>query len=247
MKILHPVLGLALAVLVVVPARAADWGNLYGYVDWTTDYRFIGASESNRHATVQGGLHWAAPENFYAGVFVSGIDFLDYRKTSYEVDVYAGRHFHFDGNDLNVELLYADYPDTEGHPSYAPPGTIYPTYNFFEAMAELKHKFGAFELGAKIMVEPKPDSHGGMQEAASASASYAITDWLTASAQVGHQWMARGPGGTFGDVGLTATWHLQWVFDLRYYATDISTADCYGQNWCKPAVVAKITYQFQVL
>jgi hypothetical protein len=46
---------------------------------------------------------------------------------------------------------------------------------------------------------------------------------------------------------VTATWRQQWVFDVRYYGTDISVANCYGMTWCQPAIVAKITYQFAVL
>ena len=79
------------------------------------------------------------------------------------------------------------------------------------------------------------------------SASYAVTDWLSASAHATHIWQDRGPHGLTGDIGLTATWRQQWVFDLRYYATDIRRADCYGTNWCGPALVAKVTYQFMVL
>ena len=124
-------------------ARASDWGHLYGYVDWTSDYRFYGASSSNRQPTVQGGLHWAAAGQLYAGVFVTGVRFNDFRNTSYETDFYVGRHFIFDSNDLNLELLYGAFPDTAGHPSYAAPGVIFPSYNFFEAAAEMTHTFGA--------------------------------------------------------------------------------------------------------
>src|SRR5690348_9037125 len=94
---------LAIAAMTAGTARAKDWGHLYGYVDWTSDYRFYGLSESNRQPTEQGGLHWAAPDNFYAGIFVSGVNFRDYRGTSYEVDFYAGKHIYFDANDLNIE------------------------------------------------------------------------------------------------------------------------------------------------
>src|SRR5215469_2551266 len=76
--------------LAATAAAAADWGHLYGYVDWTTDYRFAGASESDRHGVPQGGLHWAAPDNLYAGVFVSAVDFRDFRRTSIEIDLYGG-------------------------------------------------------------------------------------------------------------------------------------------------------------
>jgi uncharacterized protein (TIGR02001 family) len=244
------VVGFAIAAVLILPgaaARAEDWGHLYGYVDWTSDYRFYGASESNRHSVEQGGLHWAMPDNFYAGVFVTGVDFKDYRNTSYEVDLYGGRHFYFGANDLNLEALYSVTPDTAGHPTYTAPGPIYPGYNFFEAAAELTRSFGALALSGKLIVEPRPDSHGGMLWSLNGGASYAINDWLKASASAGHQWVALQTDSTNWNIGATATWRQQWEVDLRYYGTDISIAHCYGMNWCKPAVVAKIKYSFIVL
>ena len=230
------------------PAQASDWGNLYGYVDWTSDYRFYGASESDRHSTEQGGLHWAASDDFYAGVFVSGVDFRDFRKTSYEVDFYGGRHFHFDSNDMNLEALYSVDPDAAGHPSYARSGVILPNYNFFEAAAELTHTFGAFSLGGKVIVEPRPRSHGGLLWSLNGAAVYLVNDWLKLSANVGRQReFAKRLDSMHWDFGVTATWRQQWVFDVRYYGSDISIANCYGTNWCQPALVAKITYQFAVL
>src|ERR1700709_2802572 len=105
----------ALAAMLTGAHAAEDWGTLYGYVDWTSDYRYYGASESNRHSVEQGGLHWVLPDNYYAGVFVTGLDYQDFRRTSYEVDLYGGRHFYFGANDLNLEALYSVDPDTAGH------------------------------------------------------------------------------------------------------------------------------------
>ena len=244
----HILLGFAVATALALlskTAHAQDWGHLYGYVDWTSDYRFYGVSESDRHAAEQGGLHWSMPDDFYLGVFVSGVDFRDFRHTSYEVDLYAGRHFHFDGTDLNVELLYGVDPDTAGHPSYAPPGVILPTYNFFEFAPELTHTFGAFSFGAKVIAEPRPRSHGGNVWSINPEMGFAPNDWLKASATFGHQW-ARFESNHW-DIGLTATWRRQWAFDLRYYDSDISRANCYHTNWCERALVAKVTYSFIVL
>jgi uncharacterized protein (TIGR02001 family) len=236
----------ALLASAAAPAGAADWGQMYGYVQWTNDYRYLGYSESNRHSAEQGGLHWAGPDGFYAGVFVTGVDFKDYRNTSYETDLYAGKHVRFDANDLNLEVLYADYPDTAGHPTYLPPGVILPTYNFFEAAADLTRTVGRWKLGLKLTAEPRPRSHGGLLTVFDGHASYALTDWLEMGGHGGHQWTDRGADMNHWDVGLTATWRLQWVFDLRYYATDIAKPDCYGMTWCQPAMVAKITYNFLV-
>ncbi|MBL6853717.1 MAG: hypothetical protein ISS15_03580 [Alphaproteobacteria bacterium] len=237
----------AAAVLLGDNACAAEYGNLYGYVDWVSDYRFNAASESDRHGVVQGGLHWAAPGDFYAGVFLSQVDFNDFRRTSTEADIYGGKHIRWDTNDLNLEVLYGVYPDTAGHPSYLPQGAILPTYNFAELSAELTHSFGALSLGSRLIVEPRPENHGGVFTSVGGSGSYAVNDWLSATAHVTRMWQNRGPQGWSGDAGLTATWRQQWVFDLRYYASDVTRADCYGTNWCGPAVVAKVTYQFQVL
>jgi uncharacterized protein (TIGR02001 family) len=246
----HLLLGFLIATVLMVlsgTALAQDWGHHYGYVDWTSDYRFYGASESDRHPTVQGGLHWAMPDNYYAGVFVTGVDFRDFRHTSYEVDVYGGRHFIFGHNDLNLELLYSDDPDTAGHPSYALPGAIYPTYNFMEASADLTRSFGTLNLGAKVIVEPRPESHGGLLWSMNGEASYDITDWLKATGTFGHQWAATVPESNHWDVGMTATWRRQWALDVRYYGSDITRVNCYNTNWCEPAVVAKVTYSFVVL
>ena len=83
-------LGWAVATLLIVlggvAAKADDWGNLYGYVDWASDYRFYAMSSSNRQPVAQAGLHWSMPDDFYAGIFVTGVRFKDYRKTSFETD-----------------------------------------------------------------------------------------------------------------------------------------------------------------
>jgi uncharacterized protein (TIGR02001 family) len=239
---------LAIAITMAAsPAAARDWGALYGYVDWTSDYRYTGASESDRHAVPQGGLHWAAPDNFYAGVFASGVDFRDFRNTSYEVDLYTGKHLYFDNNDLNLEVLYGVYPDTAGHPTYLPAGVIVAGYNFPEVSATLTHTSGAWSVGSRLVMEPRRESHGGFLWSLDGTAGYAINDWLKASAEFGNQWADAGPRGLRWDIGATAIWRQQWVFDLRYYGSDTARTDCYNTNWCEPALVAKITYQFAVL
>ena len=109
-------------------AQADGWRGVFAYVDWTSDYRFYGMSSSNREPIEQGGLHWLLPNNFYVGVFASGVRFQDFRNTSYETDFYGGRHFYFDSNDLNLELLYSVFPNQAGHASYKPPDYVFPTF-----------------------------------------------------------------------------------------------------------------------
>jgi uncharacterized protein (TIGR02001 family) len=236
-----------LSFLLLVPcAASADaWTGVYAYVDWTTDYRFYGASSSNRQPTLQGGLHWALPGNFYLGAFASGVRFEDFRNTSYEFDLYGGHHFYFDGNDLNLELLYSTFPNQAGHAFYRPPGYHFPTYNFGEASVELGRKLHSLSLSAKLLFSPAYGSGTGVMGGADGAASYAIRDWLTVDGRVGRQWIERGIDRTHWEAGTTATWRRRTqslALDLRYYGTDLGRTQCYGTNWCGPGSVAKITY-----
>lgn len=237
----------AAALCAASPACAADLGFVYVYADVTNDYRFEGISSSAREPSEQLGLHWGAPDNFYAGVLVSMVRFHDYRGTHYETDFYGGRHFFFDNNDLNLEVLYFAYPDSAGHPSYAPHGVIYPTYDAFETSAALTHSFRALQLSGKVVWSPSYGSHTGASWEIDGGAAYWIAPWLSANANLGRQWISRFVDRTHFDAGATVDWPSpkspqQWSLDLRYYATDQGPAHCYSTNWCAAAFVAKVTY-----
>jgi uncharacterized protein (TIGR02001 family) len=226
-------------------ARASDWRGVFAYVDWTSDYRFYGISESNREPAIQGGLHWLLPDRFYVGIFSSGVRFKDFRNTSYEIDFYGGRHFLFGSNDLNVELLYSIFPNQSAHAFYRPPSYIFPTYNFFETSAELSYKMDRLTLSGKAVFSPAYGSHTGLMGDLDGAASYAIADWLSADVRVGRQWVQRGIDRTHWEVGATATWRIKTqevALDLRYFGTDLSRLQCFGQNWCGPSLMVKATY-----
>jgi uncharacterized protein (TIGR02001 family) len=231
--------------LFLCEAQADGWRGVFAYIDWTSDYRFYGMSSSNREPIEQGGLHWLLPNNFYVGVFASGVRFQDFRNTSYETDFYGGRHFYFDSNDLNLELLYSVFPNQAGHASYKPPDYVFPTYNFTEGSAEFSHKIGALTLSGKAMFSPAYGSHTGIMSGADGAVSYTIRDWLSADARVGRQWIERGVDRTHWEAGVTATWRVErhsLALDLREFGTDLGRARCFGKNWCGPALVVKATY-----
>jgi uncharacterized protein (TIGR02001 family) len=237
----------AIAALLVsaCAAHASDWTGVYAYADWASDYRFFGVSSSNRQPALQGGLHAILPDDFYLGVFTSQVRFKDFRNTSYEADFYGGRHFIFDANDLNLELLYSTFPNQAGHAFYKPSGYIFPTYNFVELSAELSRKFDALTLSGKVLFSPAYGSGTGILWSAHGAASYAIRDWLAMDFGVGRQWIERGIDRTHWEAGTTATWRWRTqsvALDLRYYGTDLGRAQCFGMNWCGPAAVAKVTY-----
>lgn len=225
-------------------AQVPDWGLLYAELDWTTDYKFYGLSESNRQPTLQGVLHWVAPDNFYLGVFATGVRFKDFRNTSYEIDVYGGRHVYWDSNDLNLEFLWTQYPDASGHAFYRP-GFVFPTYNFFETSAQLDHKIGAATLTGKLVWSPSGSSHSGEIGSTNGGVAYAFNTWLGANIEAGHQWAAHGSDRSYWDAGTTALWQhseQRWSIDVRYYGTDVSDAHCFGTNWCEPEIVVKVGY-----
>jgi uncharacterized protein (TIGR02001 family) len=233
--------------LFVLPCSvdASEWTDVYAYVDWTTDYRFYGMSSSDRQPIEQGGLHWVLPDNFYVGVFASGVRFEDFRNTSYELDFYGGRHFYFDGNDLNLELLYSNFPNQAAHAFYKPPDYVFPTYDFVEMSAELSHKIDALTISSKLIFSPSYGSGTGVMGGADGAASYAIRDWLTVDGRVGRQWIERGTDRTHWEAGMTATWRRRTqsiALDLRYFGTDLGHAQCFGRTWCRPGPVAKVTY-----
>lgn len=75
-----------------------------------SNYYFRGFSESDDGAAIQGGIDYEHASGFYAGTWVSNVDFGD--ETSYELDLYAGFADEFDsGFGYDVGYIYYAYPD----------------------------------------------------------------------------------------------------------------------------------------
>lgn len=115
------------------PAQAEVTANI-GVV---SNYFFRGFSESDGQAAVQGGLDYEAESGFYAGTWVSNVDYDD--GTSYELDFYAGYGGEF-GNGLgySVGYIYYAYPDAPDD------------FDFGEINGELS--YGAFSGGLSMVV-----------------------------------------------------------------------------------------------
>lgn len=78
-----------------------------------SNYLWRGLSQTDGQAAIQGGLDYAHDSGFYAGTWVSNIDWGAGDDTSYEWDLYAG----FGGSitdDLSYDLgiVYYAYPDS---------------------------------------------------------------------------------------------------------------------------------------
>lgn len=228
----------AFAVLAVCEssARAQDppsrWGRLFPSLFVTTDYRYDGQSLNGHRAAVQGSVYWWRPDNFYAGVWMSPVDFSDLGDptTSFEVDVYGGRNLSIGRTELTLEGMYSFFPDKKI------PG---PTYDFVTAKVRLRRSIGATTLASAIGFVPDAPYDGGPAWRLTEEFSYQWAAWLKTGGRVGRRWSERNTDRTFWDIGATTSWKKVSV-DLRYSGTDLSVVECGSVNWCEAGVVATL-------
>lgn len=217
-----------------------DAPSLTANLTLTSDYRFRGQSQTMRDGAVQGGLDYAHPTGLFAGVWASSIDFDDPQQSPAEVDFIAGyAHSFADETAASVWLAYYWYPDS---------GPA--DYDYVEILGTVSRDFGGFALQGDVTysAEYSGKSGEGVGVSAGMQAPVAVggIDWLTASAQVGRQWIednaAYGtPDWNFYEVALTATFDV-FAFDLRYSDTDLNRAECFGgTDLCEGGIVLSAT------
>ena len=237
----------AMLASVAVPALADDaptapaYGSITGYLAAESDYRYRGISQNNTATTPEGSLNWSGFEGFYAGTWVAQVDWGGHNP-NFEVDVYGGKHFDLDGSDLNVEAYYYSYPDYRSNGG--------PAASYFEFQTALSHTFDKLTLTALGAFSPEWSLSGGTGWYFSGTAAYALTDWLSASATLGHQWVKAAPTDyTHWDIGLTAT-YKSFSLDVRYVGTDIKSGDAgfltATHNAVNDTVKVNLTYNFPV-
>ncbi|GGI87516.1 TorF family putative porin [Shewanella gelidii] len=108
-KTTKTVTALALGLMLSSSASAGFSGNIGA----TTNYLWRGVSQTADSTAVQGGLDYEHESGFYAGTWISNVDFGD--GTSFEMDLYAG----YAGSiteDLSYDVFYLlyGYPDAPG-------------------------------------------------------------------------------------------------------------------------------------
>ena len=227
---------LAAAAVAETAHAESEYGTFSGYVAVQSDYRYRGISQNSKEVTPQGSLNWEGPEGFYAGTWISKTNWGG-NDPSFELDLYAGKHFDLGGTDLNIEAYYYSYPDA-----------IFPvTASYYETIVQLSRSFGDLSLTITGAHSPEWSLEGGTGWYVAGNAAYALTDWLSISGTVGHQSVELAPAEyTHYDVGLTATWK-SWSLDVRYVGNDIGSGNC-AAFWmgtpkaCKDNVVATLTY-----
>jgi uncharacterized protein (TIGR02001 family) len=235
----------AMLASVAVPALADDapaYGSITGYVAVESDYRYRGISQNNTEITPEGSFNWTGPMGFYAGTWLARTNWGD-QNPGFEMDLYGGKHFDLAGTDLNIEAYYYSYPNYEAHGGSKA--------SYFEFQGYLSHAFDKLTLTATGAYSPEWSLGGGDGWYGAATAAYALTDWLSASATIGHQWVQSAPTDySHWDAGLTAT-YKQFTLDIRYVGNDIKTTDAgfwmTTKDAIKDTVKVNLTYNFTLL
>jgi uncharacterized protein (TIGR02001 family) len=225
-------------------APAPDW-SLAGSLAVQSDYRFRGLTQSDRNPVPQGALNLTGPDGWYVGTWVSQINWQlggINENPSIEWDVYGGKHIDLGGTDLNVEAYGYTYPDANVLGG--------PAATYFEGIFTLTHAFGPLSLDLVYAISPEFSLGGGMGNYVEGQAIFTLTDWLTVSANVGHQWVDLAPSDyTHADIGATATWK-QFVLDARYVTTDLNAVNCGfymgTRHACSGGPMVTLTYNFSL-
>ena len=224
---------------------ATDADQTAGTASLTTDYRYRGISENALHATPQGSVTWSSQDSFYAGTWLSEVDWTGKGHAFLETDLYAGKHFDLGGSDLDAEAYYYSYP---GH------GSI--SANYFEGILHLSHSLGPAAFTLVGAVSPDWSNHAGPGVYVAGTGAYTLTDWLTMSGNLGHQWVQQAPNAyAHYDVGVTANVRSMSL-DLRYVGNDIRTEDAafwvgstaqQARAWTRGSVVLTMSFAFSLL
>jgi uncharacterized protein (TIGR02001 family) len=214
-----------------------DFGKVSAYVALQSDYRYRGISQNAKDITPEASLNWSAPMGFYAGTWVAKTNWGG-GNPSFEMDLYAGKHTDIYGTDLNIEAYYYSYPDANFGGTKA---------SYYETIAQLSRSFGKLTLTATGAHSPEWSLSAGTGWYGAGTAAYALTDWLSLSGTLGHQWVKNAPSDyTHWDLGATATWK-SWTLDVRYVDNDIKSGDCSNfwmgtTNACKGTAQVTLTY-----
>lgn len=238
------VLGIGLAAGLVGPALAADWGDVEATLSVTSDYRYRGISGNDRNPALQGEVEWSL-DGWHVGAWSSMVDFNDHQNTLIEVDVTAGKQVTLRGTIVDFAATYYSYP-IRNRPAGAP------RYSFAEASVKASHSWGDLTLSAEGAWSPNSFGETGTSWYLGVGIFYQLRDWLSASANIGRQWVqdidaisGSGFPYTHWDAGLTATYD-KFSLDLRYVDTSLSPAECLlglgGRDWCKAGAVATLSF-----
>lgn len=213
-----------------------------------SDYRFRGIAQNDKQPSVEGTVNLSGPDGWYVGTWAAKTNWGAVRPSggtnnpSVEVDIYGGKHTDLWGTDLNIEAYYYAYPDFNVGGG--------PEASFFEMITQLSHTFGPVSVTGTWAYSPEFALGGGTGNYLAGNMTIPLTDWLSVSGNVGHQWVqeAKNFGSsdyTHADIGATLT-YKSLSLDMRYVTTDLSKGACtfYMGTWnaCSGGFTVLATY-----
>ncbi|MEI5640267.1 MULTISPECIES: TorF family putative porin [unclassified Pseudoalteromonas] len=120
----------ALAISFCLSAQAEVTANIAA----SSNYYWRGITQTDDGAAVSGGLDYSNESGFYAGTWVSNIDFGD--SASYEMDLYAGYAGEVKGMSFDFGYIHYGYPDASGDIDF---GEIYAALGWQYFTFKLSH------------------------------------------------------------------------------------------------------------
>lgn len=206
-------------------------GRLLPALTIASEHRFNGMSLTDRNPALQLSLHVWRPDDYYAGIWMSNVDFRDGNDTSIEVDAYLGKNFDVAGYNVAIEGMYSAFDDQE-------PG---PKYDFFQLKLEASKDLGNFTPRASVKFSPSGSVGAGKTWQLALGGTWALTDWLAGEVVAGRGIYEHTSERNYWEAGLTASWKTIH-FDIRYVDMETDLPLCDFVSWCEPAVVGKITF-----
>ncbi len=148
----------ALAGCALATSAQAEWS---ANASVTNNYIWRGLTQTENEAAVQGGIDYAHESGFYAGTWVSNVNYGPSDVYSYENDWYAGYAFETGGLSWDIGYLYYNY-DKEAE------------FDFGEVYLQLG--FGGFSAGAWVLTNTEADEGDG-QDFGAGSTYYLSLDY----------------------------------------------------------------------
>ena len=204
-------------------------GTVYSAVSVVSDYRYNGVSESDRHSALQGYLHLARTDGYFAGVFASQVDFNDPHNTNAELDTYVGRNFYFGNTELKLQAMYSSFNERV-------PG---PTYDFLQLKVRVAHQLGTVNVAIASAWTPEGSYGAGSTWQLRSEFDYKIFEGIHLSATAGRSVVDHRADRSYWDLGVTASWR-SFNVDVRYGDTTSNLRQCGYTDWCAASFVAKL-------
>jgi uncharacterized protein (TIGR02001 family) len=201
-----------LAVCSAVTAAQAQAGQSVAVnVGAATDYVFRGVDQAAGRGQVFGGVD-ASYRELYLGAYTSNVRFSRFGdpRANQEIDLYGGWRSELHGYEVDLGLIYYGYV-RQARGAHD---------DFGEASARIGRSIGPVSGALWVHYSPEFRGRTGQAWYSEATAAYALTPAVTASAVLGRQTIERGTDYTTWNLGAGWSFAPHLALDVRYWDTD---------------------------